>query len=170
MNYLSLVFAFAVLLPNLVVIATAQKEIVLTKCAATFGEPVDKNLNLFPVDADFVLRVDFTEKGKLKEIAIEPKYFFSDTHPEWLEPEKMPHLLSKTPRDFLSLIDSISSLGTLKRKYRDGVITNSTNYRKECYENAVVTFADTWDWYGNSKDESKVRFIRADYASRCKLR
>lgn len=158
------------LILSLVVVARAQQEIVLAKCVATFGDPVDKNLNLFPVGVEFVLRVSFNSKGRLKEIAIEPKYFFSDAHPEWLESEKRPLLTGKTPQNLVSLIDSIKSLGTLKKKNDWGMITNSTNYRTECYENAVVTFADDWDWYGDPEDEKKIRFIRVDYLSKCKLR
>jgi hypothetical protein len=170
MNYLSTALICCALLLSLTIMGAAQKEILLKKCEATFGEPVDKDLNLFPLNNDFVVSVEFTKKGTLKVIAVQPKYFFCDIHPEWLEPDKRPHLLNKTPQALVSLIDSIRSLGTLKTKSAGSVITNSTNYREECYENAVITFADTWDWYGNPTDDPKVRFIRVNYDSTCRSR
>lgn len=167
MSYLSMTFACCVLLLSLTGSGTAQKAVILKKCTATFGEAIDKNLGIFPLDHDFVVSVEFTQKGKLKQIAVEPKYFFADAHPDWLEPKEWPHLLNQTPQALVSLIDSVSSLGNLKIKYSSPFITNSTAYRYECYENAVVTFADHWDWHGDP-GASKVRFIRVNYGAKCK--
>ncbi|HEX8735009.1 MAG TPA: hypothetical protein VF721_06795 [Pyrinomonadaceae bacterium] len=155
-------FLFLSLLLVLQANAAQEKAQVLENCRRLFGDSVDEKLNLFEVNQQFVLRAEFSEKGKLVKILVEPKYFYEEEHPEWTEPKERPHLANSVYADVIAKINSIKPFGNFLRKKWDGVITNSTDYRREYYKNAVLEYGESF-YFDITTDKQRVRFVRIEY-------
>jgi hypothetical protein len=136
---------------------TSEKEAILFTCSQLFGAPVDKSLNLFEVNQAFALRVKFSKQGRLEEFAVEPKYFFNQTHPEWKEPHSFPYLSHSEYRDLVARLDSVRPKGGLREaKSGMAVVTNSTAHYKEIYERAALEWGELADGVG-------IRFFKVRY-------
>jgi len=46
----------------------------------------------FSINEFYVLRLNFNRGGQLTQLAVEPKYYYADDHPEWAEPDNFPYL------------------------------------------------------------------------------
>src|SRR5258705_949578 len=108
----------------------SEKSKVLETCERFYGAPVDETQNLFIVNQFYVLRLKFDRRGKLKELAVEPKYFFEVTHADWAEPADFRFLTKAEYEALLSRLDTIKPKGVLVEPALAGSnVTNMTAFR-----------------------------------------
>lgn len=117
-----------------------EKQNVLKNCERMFGRPVDEKLNLFEINKDFVLRVDFVGNG-LEKLSVEPKYWLSENHPEWIEPDERPRLQKSDYDDLISKFEQLKSKGGIIARGHSGFCSNLHCWFQEYYENAFVEYA-----------------------------
>jgi hypothetical protein len=134
-----------------------EKEATLQSCARLFGPTIDERRNLFEVNQAFILQAKFNKQGQLEEFAVEPKYFFNETHPEWKEPSSFPSLSQSEFRDLVVKLENVKPKGKMIKPRNDiSTVNNSTAYYQEMYKHAVLKWGELADWSG-------VRFFRIRY-------
>jgi hypothetical protein len=140
---------------------TREKEHVLQLCVREFGSAVDTKQNLFSVNGAFVLQLTFNRKNLLRELAVKPKYFFHETHPEWEEPTSFPLLTVAEFKALLIRLDTLNAKGRLVKPSNGlSVITNSTGYYQDRYQRALVKWGEVGN-RGNSYNG--IRFFSVHY-------
>jgi hypothetical protein len=92
---------------------------------------------------------------------VKPKYFFNESHSEWLEPDSFPLLMWPDFEKLLVRLDDLKSKGTLTKKASDyAIVTNSTAYFKEGYEHGSLE----WGEVGvRGRTENGIRFFTVRY-------
>ncbi len=135
---------FAVLPYSLTGSARSPEKVkILAACEREFGPPVDETQNLFALNEAFVLQAKFDRRGALTEFAVQPKYFFDETHPEWEEPRSFPLLSRAEFTDLVRRLDALKQKGRLTRPANiASVITNSTGYFTETYQHALLKWGE----------------------------
>jgi hypothetical protein len=119
--------------------AQVSRDLVLTGCAQLFGERVEESPILFGVNSFYVLRIRFDKNGELEQAAVEPRYYYADTHPDWEEPDNFEWLSATRVADLLAKIDRLRRIGNLVSPHRGIVIiTNSTAPITDEHEHATV--------------------------------
>jgi len=143
-------------------LAQTEKAQILPQLETSFGISIDTNLSLFVINEQFVLEPLFDEKNGLVKISVLPKYYLSEQHPEWKEPHDRPHL-SRADYEFVfSRLIAIKTLGKLIGRFFNPFITNSTSYRTEYYENAELTYLESF-YFDKDTDKERVRSIYISY-------
>lgn len=142
----------------------SEKETVLRACNQLFGAPVDTELHLFEANQFYVLRVKFDGRGGLEQLAVEPKYYFEESHPEWKYPDNFTYL-SQVDYDTLpAQLDAIKPKGALiKPDAGGGVVTNMTSWHKAIYENAVLEWGEVVDLRRGENAPLAIKWIRLTY-------
>lgn len=148
--------------------ATAsEKDEVLRVCGQLFGKPVDEKLSLFEVNRFYVLRAAFGKRNKLEQLAIEPKYYFEETHSDWEEPDDFTYLSKIEYENLLAQAEKIKPKGALiKPASGIGVVTNMTAWHTEIYENASLTWGQLVDIRLSEDAPYQVRWLRLNYGKR----
>ena len=131
-----------------------------------FGAPVDQKLNLFEVNRFYVLRVQFDKREQLNELAVEPKYFFEQSHPEWEEPRDFAFLSKAEYESLLLRLDKIRPRGQLVKASLVGFVTNMTLPHKDVYQNAVLQWGELIDLRRGEDAPLQVRWFRVQFAGR----
>jgi len=141
---------------------TSERTKILQLCLKEFGPSVDQSRNLFDVNQAFVLQVTFDRRNKLSELAIEPKYFFNETHPEWTEPDSFPLLSWDEFKTLVQRLDGLKPKGQLTKPVNTiAFVTNSTGYYREYYERALLE----WGEVGiRGEPDDGIRFFSLNYA------
>lgn len=143
----------------------SEKTKVFEACKALYGSPADETQNLFLVNQFYVLRLRFDRRGKLKELAVEPKYFFEETHPEWAEPDNFAFLTKQEYEVLLTQLDSIKPKGVLmKPAFPGSVVTNMTSYHREVHLHAVLQWGELVDLRRGENAPVLVRWVRVFYS------
>lgn len=112
----------------------------IKECTNHFGKPLDKKLNLFEINKDFVLELTFADT-EVAKFSITPKYFFREEHPEWSEPEKRPVLDVHDYRGLLKKFESLKPKGEIVNKEAVGTCSNGNCWFGEFYEDAFLEYA-----------------------------
>jgi hypothetical protein len=142
----------------------SEKESVLQLCNQYFGAPVDAKQNLFDVNQFYVLHVKFNNRGELVESAVEPKYFFEESHPEWNEPDNFAFLSKAEYESVLAHLDRIKPKGRfIKPRSNIVVVTNLTAPHKDIYEHAVLEWGEIVDLRRGDNAALEVRYFRLSY-------
>lgn len=115
-----------------------EKAATLEAFAELFGPPVDERESLFEVNTLFVLRPKYDSHGRLVELAVFPKYWLEETHPEWTEPPKASLLAKSEYAELLGRLESVKPKGELISAGMGSVITNMTEYFLDRYGRAFV--------------------------------
>jgi len=143
----------------------SERATVLNSCSEQFGAAVDLKLNLFEVSRFYVLRVQFDRRGRLSELAVEPKYFFENDHPDWQAPSDFAFLSKADYESLLVRLDKIRPRGHLvKESSGISVVTNLTAHRKVVYRNAVLTWGELVDVRRGENLPLQVRWLRLDFS------
>jgi len=142
----------------------SERQGILNACARVFGPAVDPAQNLFEINELFVLQANFDKRGLLTELAVKPKYFFNESHPEWAEPYHFPLLTWDEFKSLLARLETVKAKGRLTRKANVGsVITNSTGYFKEGYVHGSLE----WGEVGfRGETGNGIRFFTVRYLKR----
>lgn len=160
--YPALCLCLAILFVSQIINAQTKKELILQKCELFFGEPLDREFNLFEVNKKFAIHPIFDEKGNLIEIEVEPNYFFEGDHADFGEHKDMAHLTKADFEDLLTKIKSFSQFGMFLGKQTNPLITNSTVYSNEYYKNVFVKYGE---WFNLDKptEKEKIRSIHFSF-------
>lgn len=142
----------------------SEQDSIMRICSQLFGAPVDTKHTLFEVNEFYVLRVRFDNRGKLEQLAVEPKYFFEESHPAWKEPDNFTNLTKVEYEKLLGRLDSVKPKGAL-RKPASGisVVTNMTAWHKAVYENAVLEWGEVADLRRGDNAPTEIRWLRLNY-------
>jgi hypothetical protein len=125
---------------------------------------VDDSPILFDVNPFYVLRVQFGKDDQLEQAAIEPKFYYADTHPAWEEPDNFEWLSKEQVSLMLAKLDRLRSIGNLVQRYSGIVITtNMTNPITDQYQHAAVTRGEVYDLRDPVDAPSLVRYVRVRY-------
>lgn len=142
----------------------ADKESVLRTCERLFGAPVDEKQNFFEVNQFYVLRVKFDEGGRLEQLAVEPKYFFEESRPEWEYPSDFRDLSQGEYESLLERLDGVRPKGALRKADAGGgVVTNMTSRHKAVYENAVLEWGEVVDLRRGEFAPLAIKWVRLNY-------
>lgn len=105
----------------------SEKQEILNRCTAEFGVAVDTQQNIFAVNRFYVLRLIFTKHGKLADLAVQPRFYFNETHPEWEEPDDFKRLSKSEYEELLERLEPMKPKGRLlKPAPQIGAIANLT--------------------------------------------
>lgn len=108
-----------------------------SRIAAEFPQ-IEGAGSLFRVDDDYVLQ-PVIEAKSLAAIRIVPRYFFQETHPNWIEPEQVVAMPMERFRSLLSRLDGVENLGSRVGDTGEVRITaNGRTYSWEEYKLGVV--------------------------------
>ena len=147
---INLAFALLLALTTACGAQNISKPTVLSSCANLFGASIDPKLNLFEVNQLFVLQPKFDATDNLIALAVFPKYWLEEFHPEWTEPQHWPLFSPAEFQRLLAHTEGVVAKGKLLAAGSGSVITNSTAYFLDRYERAYVR-------HGNVVND--VRFI-----------
>ena len=148
---------------------TSDKISVLRSCTDLFGAPVDSKRNLFEVSRFYALKVQFDNGGKLKELAVEPKYFYQEHNSAWVEPADFAFLSRAEYEEILGRLDNIKPRGRLIRESSAiSIVTNMTAHHHDVYENAVLSWGELVDARQGQSLPLQVRWLRLDYSPRAR--
>ena len=144
---------------------STERTRVLRLCTKTYGPTVDQKRNLFSLNQSYVLRLNFNRRGRLTQLAVEPKYYYADDHPDWAEPSNFPNL-SKTEYDKLVTdVDKIKAKGSLLKPHLPGAfVTNMTAWYRETYRNGVLEWGEVVDLRRASDAPLLIRWFRVYYS------
>ncbi len=166
---IQIVFVMLIFLTSLVIASSvwaipSEKGEILRICNQMFGAPVDVKQNLFEVDRFHVLRVKFDNRGRLEQLAVEPKYYFEESHPEWEEPDNFANLTKSEYENLLERLDRVKSKGAqIKSRPSASAVTNLTAWYKEVYENAVLEAGEVVDLRRGENAPLEIRWLRLTY-------
>ncbi|HEX7999700.1 MAG TPA: hypothetical protein VF528_15035 [Pyrinomonadaceae bacterium] len=142
----------------------SEKDETLGICRQLFNAAVDEKQNLFEVNAFYVLQAKFDNRGRLQELAVEPKYFFEESHPGWEEPENFAYLSEAEYQMLLARLDIVKTKGELvKPESGTSVVTNLTAHHSEVYEHAVLEWGEIVDLRRPEDAPLEIRFFRLKY-------
>jgi len=68
---------------------------------------------LFEVNRFYVLRLVVNDRDKLEQLAVEPKFYFEETHPDWEETDETTYLSRAEYENLVAILDTIKSKGAL---------------------------------------------------------
>lgn len=124
---------------------TADRETVLKACAREFGEAIDGQSNLFEVSRYYVVEAKFDENGRLTQLGVLPKHWFSDQHPEWNQTSDVGELNVAEYSKLLWRLEDIQSKGRLIRRAKWPVVKGTIATRRDTYAHAVLETSDVVD-------------------------
>ena len=142
----------------------SDKDRVISICNQVFGKPVDERQNLFEINPFYVLRVSFNKQNNVEELAVEPKYFFEESHPDWKEPDNFEYLSKVEYEKLLKKIDAITPKGKLvKPAAAISYVTNLTAWHTEIYEKAALTWGELVDLRRGENAPYEVKWFKLCY-------
>jgi len=118
-------------------LSAAREQQAKSKFARRFPV-VDPGENLYAADEGYVIQLEFSKEGDLSAVRAAPKHFFSDTHPEWKEPDSPVVMPLATYQGLLQRISSVRPIGKLARKGKVGIVSNLRAWFLDQYEDGVV--------------------------------
>ena len=150
--------------------ASDQDEILQT-CANMFGPQLDEAQNLFEVNQFYVLRVKIDKGGNVEELAIEPKFYYEESHPEWGQTEEFQPLTKAEYENLVQQMDEIKPKGRLvKPAPAIGFVTNCTAWWTEKYEKASLTWGQVVDIRRGEDAPEAIKWFRIDFGKGKKVR
>lgn len=142
----------------------SEKESVLRACNQLFGAPTGTKPHLFEATQFYVLRVEFDSRDRLEQLAVEPKYYFEESRPEWKRPDNFTPLSQVEYDNLLAHLDTIKPKGLLtKPDTGGGVVTNMTSWHKAIYEDAVLEWGEVVDLRRGENALLAIKWIRVNY-------
>jgi len=135
----------------------SERENALQTSRQLFGEPIDAERNLYEVNRFYVYRIAFDERDRVGELAVEPKYYFAEFHPEWEKDADYEPLSFAEYKSLLERLESVKSKGNLTNKAKIGITGNATAFYNDRYENALL---ETGYFFVLKMDENAPQVIR----------
>ena len=143
---------------------TSDKDRIMSICNQVFGKLIDEKQNLFEINVFYVLRANFDKRNHIEEFAVEPKYFFEESHPEWEEPDNFKYLSMDEYEKWLKEIDAIIPKGKLiKPAAAISFVTNLTAWHTEIYEKAALTWSELVDLRRGENAPYEIKWFKLNY-------
>jgi hypothetical protein len=144
--------------------AATERDRIISRCGQYFGPTLDKDLNLFEANTFYVLQVKFEAGGRLQELGIYPKYFYSESHPEWEENGNVEYLSWAQSQNFVTRLDLIKPKGDLVSPPPSiGFVTNRTSWRTSVFTNASLTLGVLVDIAEPDNAPVRLKWIKVAY-------
>jgi hypothetical protein len=141
-----------------------SRDAIVKLSTEVFGRRVEDSPVLFEVNHFYVLRVQFGRDDRLEQAAIEPRFYYADTHPGWEEPDNFKWLTTDRVAEMLAKLDRLRSLGKLVRPFSGVVyVTNLTGPQTDEYEKATVIRGEVSDIRRPADAPVLVRYITVRY-------
>jgi hypothetical protein len=131
--------------PNRDAVTQGDRETVLQSLAAVFGPPIDLQNGLFEVNRFFLVEVKFDAYGRLTQLGVLPKHWFSEAHPEWQAVEDAGELSALEYKTLLNKLEGVRRKGKLVKRAKYPIVTNATARIHDGYERAVLETGDIVD-------------------------
>jgi hypothetical protein len=145
----------------------SDKDKILSICNRFFGKSIDERQTLFEVNHFYVLRLKFDERNNVEELAVEPKYYFEESHPGWKETDNFEYLSKAEYEKLLAKVDAIKRKGKLvKPAAAISYVTNMTAWRTEIYEKASLTWGELIDIQRGENAPYEVKWFRLSFGTR----
>jgi hypothetical protein len=98
------------------------------------------------------------------QLAVEPKYFYTD---DQTEPDHFPYLSKTEYQRLVAEVDRIKAKGPLVKPASPiSMVTNFTAWRRETHRAAVLEWGEVVDWDAAADVPRLVRFFRVHYSKR----
>lgn len=169
MAHLVVKILFSILILSLAVTVRSQasEESEFVRLAAQNFERVsDRERTLFEVGRFHLLHARFDEKGQLSELAVVPKYYFADDHPEFEQTKEFTNLSGAEFTRLRSVLAGMKPLGKLVRPANTVMfVTNGTGWKTEYYEAASLTWGVVVDLRNGENAPLEVRWFRFTYGA-----
>jgi hypothetical protein len=149
--------------------AESEKSRVLQNCEALFGKTVDEKSNLYEINELFVIKPEFSDE-RLVKLSVRAKRNFEFEHPEWAKLTDLPLIPLQQFRVFLDTLEKLKTRGALLKKTDSPIVTNSTFWSYELYENSLVAYGTLEDWRELNRDEMGVRWIEIRFSEQVRAR
>lgn len=167
---MALVFFFMLILVNSAFSQSTEKNEILRLCGKSFQRIADKERILFEVNRFHVLRAEFDKRNRLIEMAIEPKYYFEDDHPDWKESDDFADLSEVEFSTLRTQLERIKPTGELVQPANSIlVVTNMTGWKTEYYSKASLTWGVVVDLRKGDNPPYEVRWFRFKYGANVKI-
>lgn len=148
-----------------------ERDQVIRLLGESYRPVADAKKTLFDVDRFRVIRVEFDKRKRLIELAVEPKYYFMDEHPEWAEPDNFANLSRAEFLELSTKLKRVKDLGKMVQSVNTiAVVTNSTAWYTEYYRNASFTWGAVVDdvrWfrfkYGDNAEKPRKQRKNLDF-------
>jgi hypothetical protein len=138
------------------------QDAVLASSAELFGPRVEVSPALFEINRFYVLRVEFGADGRLARAAIQPKYYYAETHPNWEEPDDFEWLSPGRVAELLTKIDRLQPIGKLVKPHSGiAITTNLTTPLTDEYEHAMVRRGEILRLH--DREPVLVRYLTVQY-------
>jgi len=140
---------------------------VLRFCTQTYGAIADQKRNLFSISEFYVLRLSFDRAGWLTELAVEPRYYYDEDHPDWAEPDNFPYLSKAEYDRLVAEVDRIKPKGPLvKPASLTSVVTNMTARRRQSHRAGILEWGELVDLRCADDAPLLVKWFRVYYSKR----
>ena len=141
----------------------------LRLCETYFGPAIDKRLNLFEANSLYVLSAIFDAKNRLEKLEVVPKYFFSESHPEWEDSDAFEHLSWTQYQNLVTRVDLIKPKGDLiAPPPAITFVTNNTAPSTSIYRHAHFTVGMLVDIEEPADAPPKVKWFRVEFGKKQK--
>ena len=148
-----------------------ERDQVIRLLGESYRPVADAKNILFDVDRFRVIRAEFDKRKRLIELAVEPKYYFEEEHPEWAEPDEFANLSRVEFLELSTKLKRVKDLGKMVQSVNTiAVVTNSTAWYTEYYQNASFTWGAVGDdvrWfrfkYGDNAEKPRKERKSPDF-------
>ncbi|MBP6212283.1 MAG: hypothetical protein KA447_04510 [Pyrinomonadaceae bacterium] len=145
---------------------STERDRVLRLLGESYQRVTDAKIILFEFDRFHVIRPKFDNRKKLIELALEPKYYFEDDHPDWAEPDDFANLSRAEFIELSTKLKNIKDLGKIVQSVNTiSAVTNMTAWYAEYYRNASFTWGVVVDLRKGDDPPYEVRWFRFKYGA-----
>lgn len=146
------------------IVSASEKDKVMKVSRQIFGEAIDTSQNLFNVNRFYVYRLDFDKQNRVSELAIEPKYYFSTSHPDWEETEDFKPLTFTEYQNLLEQLELVKTKGNLISKSQIDIVGNATRFHKDYYEQALLETGFVFSLNADENMPTEIRYFRLNFS------
>lgn len=141
----------------------SEKDAALQVSKQLFGKSVDGERNMYEVNRFYVYRIAFDKQDRVEELAIEPKYYFAESHPEWEEENDYKSLSFTEYQSLLERLESVKAKGKLINKAKIGIVGNARAFYNDRYENALLEIGYFFALDMDDTSPAQIKFFRLKF-------
>ncbi|MEP6902460.1 MAG: hypothetical protein ABJA66_11965 [Actinomycetota bacterium] len=151
------------LLFSFLIVSASEKDKVMQVSRQIFGEPIDTRRNLFNINRFYVYRLDFDKQNRMSELAIEPKYYFSTSHPDWEETEDFKPLTFTAYKNLLGQLELVKTKGNLISKDQIDIVGNATAFHQDHYEHSLLETGFVFSLDADENTPTEIKYFRLNF-------
>ncbi len=159
----NILLCLILIFPFFLVVNASEKDKVMQVSRQIFGDPLDTSRNLFTINHFYVYRLDFDKKNRVSELAIEPKYYFSTSHPDWEETEDFKPLTFTEYKNLLVQLELVKTKGNLLSEDQIDIVGNATSFHKAYYELALLEIGFVFSLAAGENAPTEIKYFRLNF-------